>query len=230
MSIQTEITRISGLVTRLITKLRSLGVLDNNSHDFEDAVAACENLGANTEEKTVVLGEDPPPNPILPSQGYGGMSKVAFTVNGNQVNPAYIVQGSTILGIPGTAITGGLVMRRASFVISRNNANPMVINISEIYYPSGLPVFPVFNELILFKRTNSFASGKKTCVTVFYNKANGYGEYVTIDGNANFEHNGDASHQNKVQFEYSTDGKQLTITLNSATDVFHGNYVLDIYY
>lgn len=230
MSIRTEITRIQGLVNRLVTKLRSLGLLDNNSHDFYDAVQACYNLGTNLESKNMVLGEDTPTPQVTPSSGYSGMSQLSFTVNGNQINPSYIVQGNTIVGVAGAAIISNIEMRRISFIINASETNTIEINISDMYQTPKLAAFPVFNELMMFKRSGSFSSNKRTCLTVFHNIVNGYGEWTSVNNNAEFTHIGDASHPDLVTYTYSSDAKKLTLHLGSQLDVFNGNYVLYIYY
>jgi hypothetical protein len=239
MSIQTQITRIQGLVTRLITKLRNLGFLDNQSHDFYDAVQACHNLGANLETKNMVLGEDTPTPQVTTSSGYSAMSELSFTVNGNVVNPSYIVDGNTILGVSGSAIINNLKMRRASFIINASETNTVELNLIKTtqggtYWgsqgASDLTVFPVFNELMMFKRSGGFSSKKRTCLTLFHNIINGYGEWTSVNSNAEFQHIGDALHQNLVTYTYSSDAKKLTVHLASQLDVFNGNYVLYIYY
>lgn len=237
MSIPTEITRIQGLVTRLVTKLRSLGLLDSNTHDFEDAVTACENLGSNLENKTLTLGEDVPTPQVTPSSGYSGMSQLSFPINGNQINPAFIVEGNTIVGVAGTAIINNLKMRRASFTVNIDNSNTFTITAENCYQntnpPTGwvhLSYMPIFNELMMFKRSGAFSSNKRTCLTVFHNIVNGYGEWTAVDSSAAFTHIGDPSHPNLVEYTYSADGKSLTVRLASQLDVFNGNYVVYIYF
>lgn len=220
-----QIDRLNNLRDRLVNKLRTMNLLNSAQHDLADAVIACRNIDTsgsapNLQSRIVTLDNTAPPFQT-PSSGYTGFSALSFFVDSNWISPDKILQGHSIVGVQGTAVTAH-DPRRYSWDVPANKSNSITVTHNGI--------LPKFEELFVFRKGGGCTYEKPEIIYGFYNKTDNTlkGIYLnthSTTSGAQVFHMGNSS----FKYSYSADGKSLTIT-SALEAVFNGNYVLYYYY
>lgn len=229
MSVQSQIQRITTWRDRLTAKLQNLNLISSGTHTLQEDADAFDNFGFSLQAtKTYMLGAADIDSSVLPDNGYNGMEKLEFQLDPQAINPAYIVSGSTILGVAGTAVVSQSLRRMSWNIGTVSNSSTCSVTLpAEYAYGTGSStdpgVIPEFAEIALFRKSAS-ASGYHTVDLLRKEASDGVCHAYLTDSSKNV-------YSTTFTYSYSNNGRTMTFAINNpGTNRFNGTYTVYMYY